>query len=270
MMVCTPGTTESCYDGPGPTQDVGVCSSGTHTCDANGQGWSACEGQVVPGAEQCGTFLVDEDCDGNPKTACPTRVLMVSAAGDTYTNELVAQQQATGAFATVTWFDASAATPSLAELMAYDVLFVTSDLTFSDPVALGNVVADYYDLGGRVVMASFATTTACPILGRFGDPAQGYLLFQQTSYDTTSHAMSQIIEPQSPIMNGVGVLNGTFVTQSNEINGGVAVARFANGYPVAVRGLVKGRNRVDLNYYPPGSFCSGDCAALLRNALLYQ
>lgn len=60
------------------------------------------------------------------------------------------------------------------------------------------------------------------------------------------------------------------------MNGGVTVASWGNGSPLVVRGVVKGRKRVDVNFlpFPSGSAqtqsWTGDGIALLRNALLYR
>ena len=69
-MVCTPGSTQACYTGPAVTKDVGLCKSGTQTCAADGSGFGACEGEVLPAPEDCAT-PDDDDCDGvaNPSTA---------------------------------------------------------------------------------------------------------------------------------------------------------------------------------------------------------
>ncbi len=61
--VCTPGATESCYDGPPATEGVGICKAGLHTCMADGSGFEACMDQVEPRDEECDT-PEDEDCDG--------------------------------------------------------------------------------------------------------------------------------------------------------------------------------------------------------------
>ena len=59
------------------------------------------------------------------------------------------------------------------------------------------------------------------------------------------------------------------------VNGAIVVASWSSGRPLIVCGVVKGRNRVDVNLYAPSSdaiFYSwkGDGAIILRNALLYQ
>lgn len=62
---CEPGVTEPCYTGPEGTQDIGPCHGGTWTCNAQGNGYSACDGQVTPGVE-INFSQGDEDCDGKP------------------------------------------------------------------------------------------------------------------------------------------------------------------------------------------------------------
>jgi hypothetical protein len=61
--VCTPGATQPCYQGTPGTQNVGPCKGGVQTCNANGTGWGACVGQVLPASEICGNNI-DEDCNG--------------------------------------------------------------------------------------------------------------------------------------------------------------------------------------------------------------
>jgi hypothetical protein len=68
-MVCTPGSTQPCYSGPAGTKDVGICKSGTQTCAADGSGFGACTGEVLPApAEDCAT-PEDDDCNGTANEA---------------------------------------------------------------------------------------------------------------------------------------------------------------------------------------------------------
>ncbi|WP_181198305.1 nucleotide-binding protein [Enhygromyxa salina] len=62
--VCEPGAVEDCYTGPEGTANVGICKSGTHTCQTNGFGWTECEGETRGLGENCFTADIDEDCDG--------------------------------------------------------------------------------------------------------------------------------------------------------------------------------------------------------------
>jgi Notch-like protein len=59
---CVPGTTRDCYAGPEGTEGVGACRAGRQTCAADGAGYGACEGMVLPAAEQCDGR--DNDCNG--------------------------------------------------------------------------------------------------------------------------------------------------------------------------------------------------------------
>jgi hypothetical protein len=76
-----------------------------------------------------------------------------------------------------------AAIPSLAQLCHYQSVLVFSDNDFTDPVATGNVLADYVDQGGGVVLQTFAFITngsaTYGIAGRIS--TNGYLPFTATS-----------------------------------------------------------------------------------------
>jgi hypothetical protein len=46
------------------TKNVGVCKAGSRACEVDGQGWSDCEGEILPAmADDCVT-PEDDDCDG--------------------------------------------------------------------------------------------------------------------------------------------------------------------------------------------------------------
>jgi hypothetical protein len=62
QAVCTPGATETCYNGLPGSQNIGTCREGTRTCSDLGL-WGACEGEVVPVGEVCGNGA-DENCNG--------------------------------------------------------------------------------------------------------------------------------------------------------------------------------------------------------------
>ncbi|MEE8467696.1 MAG: hypothetical protein V3T22_04540, partial [Planctomycetota bacterium] len=63
-----------------------------------------------------------------------------------YSKDVVTKILATGLFDTVDWLDASAVTPSLAQLLAYDAVLTYTDAGgYFDPVAMGDILADYSD-----------------------------------------------------------------------------------------------------------------------------
>jgi hypothetical protein len=75
---CSPGDVSDCYDGMSGTEGVGPCHGGMKICQGDGT-WGACEGEVVPVAENCtdgidnncnGKVDEDEDLDGDGFTTC--------------------------------------------------------------------------------------------------------------------------------------------------------------------------------------------------------
>ncbi len=70
---CAPGSAAECYSGPSATKNVGACAAGTQACLADGTGFGACMGEVLPTEESCAT-PADEDCDGQTPP-CPIAVV---------------------------------------------------------------------------------------------------------------------------------------------------------------------------------------------------
>ncbi|WP_437911915.1 hypothetical protein WME73_31125 [Sorangium sp. So ce302] len=60
---CAPLSTIACYSGPPATEGVGACQTGLMRCNAAGDGYGPCEGEVTPAPERCGN-AADDDCDG--------------------------------------------------------------------------------------------------------------------------------------------------------------------------------------------------------------
>jgi len=59
---CEPGNEQGCYNGPAGTEGIGICRAGRQFCNADGSGYGACEGVVLPTAELCNGL--DDDCNG--------------------------------------------------------------------------------------------------------------------------------------------------------------------------------------------------------------
>jgi hypothetical protein len=65
----------------------------------------------------------------------------------------------------VDYFDAFGGTPGLALLQNYDVVYTWTNNAYADRVAFGNVLADYVDGGGKVLLGAFCTYTNGNSLG---------------------------------------------------------------------------------------------------------
>ena len=221
---------------------------------------------------------------------CERVLIVTGGVPAAFVEDVQAKQVATGRFSRVDAFDASVATPTLADLSGYTVVLTFTDhyqsLGYGDPFGMGDALAAYFDSGGRVVVAVFANA-AIPILGRF---AADYLLIQPLWYSAPASALGTIEEPGSPLLADVTALTAddAYSSIGSVIHGGVVVARWSDGLPLIVRGtLTDGagatRNRADLNLYPPSSgvvdpfshsvrtdLWTGDGTEIIRNALLYK
>ncbi len=87
-----------------------------------------------------------------------TTVLLLGADSAESIDDVQAKVNGTGKFTSVSTFDTHRGTPSLAALQAVDAVLVWSNFNLSNANAFGNVLADYVDGGGGVVVASFANT----------------------------------------------------------------------------------------------------------------
>lgn len=280
-MLCQPGSQAACYEGPPMTDGVGNCHAGTMTCTPDGMAYGPCDGQVVPEpAENCQTPFFDENCDGGANEGCPPeQVAILAALPPGYAEDIRNQLLLTGAFMTVNILDVSAGTPTLMDLQPFQSALVVTDKVLSNPVVLGDVLADYYDGGGRVVLALHSTVgVGTRVEGKFGDPAGEYAITDPAGgLDMPlDDGFGMAIEPQNPLMKAVTSFSYVMSRKSTgkPINTGIIVAQWLNGAPLVIRGTAKGRNRVDVNLYPLQvqngmSVWMGDVGVILRNALLY-
>lgn len=274
-------------------------------------GGSSGTGGGVAGAATGGAAGADADVgiggaagapvDAGPDVEAPKppRVLLL---GPPEMSDLAEKLMATGAFEKVDVFDIGktlcapgALTPTLEELLEYDValahvLAIPPQTHFE----LNDVLADYYDAGGRVVLATpfdgflmggrfsghSCTDSNCTVKCTAID--KHYNLFVDgllpSANLTTPESMGTVLVPESPLLKDVKTVTSsvTFhLTQVTTDPDTVTVASWPDGSPMILTGTVDGRKRVDLNFIPLSSDVSqlgfsGDGVLLLRNALLYQ
>ena len=166
-------------------------------------------------------------------------------------------------FAEVATFHAEQATPALELLASYDAVLVWSMAKFSDPAALGDVLADYWDGGGRVVLAQYSMTNSglldigrplSQVQGRFGSRESGYVFLEAVGreYDCCQFNMSiSAGVKKSPLLTAVDEVGvPSIVVNTLTINGGEVVASWSNGYPLLVRGTRGGRCLIAINASP--------------------
>lgn len=99
-------------------------------------------------------------------------------------------------------------TPTLDELEQFEAVLTWSNDSHADSVGVGNVLADYVDAGGGVVVAVFTNTTtnaARQLLGRWMDE-EYYLIEPASGFRSGSPGRIGIgtrLEPGHPILEGV-------------------------------------------------------------------
>ncbi|MBE0570826.1 MAG: hypothetical protein IH618_04705, partial [Ignavibacteriaceae bacterium] len=164
----------------------------------------------------------------------------------------------------VDYFDARLATPSLAQLTPYDVVFVYSNNTFLDAAALGNVLADYVDAGGGVVSAEGAFTTGFALAGRF--VTDGYSAFVTGAVNFTTVNLGSY-DAGHPIMSGVSTLTEFLWSAVTLQTGAVWVAEYSNAVPFVA---TKGARVACINgFFGVGSGYTGDMPFVLHNAITW-
>ncbi len=152
-------------------------------------------------------------------------------------------------------------TPTLAYLQDYDSVVLAGEHAFADPVALGDILADYLDAGGTVVQSvpTFSSNPpdnppdAWQIQGRFADDT--YSPFIATGKSVKEVDLGTY-DKKHPIMRSMGKLDRSlypfeWMRQTVEITGDVdLVARWDDLQPfVATKGRVVAIN-ARLGYDP--------------------
>jgi hypothetical protein len=186
-----------------------------------------------------------------------------------------------GAFTAVDLFDADAATPTPAKLQEYDAVLAFSDFGWANKTTLGDVLADFWDAGGGVVVTVLGNVQRFDIRGRWA--SGGYQLISPALLDGPPETLPlNLTEPGSPLLVGVTAITATqaFQSTSDLINGAVVVARWGSPpqRPFIVRGVKAGRNLVELNMFPPSASATtgrtdlwvGDGAEIMHNSLLFS
>jgi hypothetical protein len=155
-------------------------------------------------------------------------------------------------------------------LSAYPVVIITSGDPLADPVALGNVLADYVDAGGKVIeaVASFATGFDGPgpweLSGRI--VSAGYEPFTHGPPDFDFHDLGAY-NAAHPLMENVTALSDQLPAAVGLRAGADLVGSWDNGVPVVA---TQGDNVVGINIYvyDSGAY-GGDVAQLFRNAVVW-
>ncbi len=157
---------------------------------------------------------------------------------------------ATGKFKNVDIIDAGAGTPTLAALSGYTDVLAWTNLPAFDSVALGNVLADYYDLGGKhVTIATFALA-AGGIDGRIATAP--YVSLADTGNFANPSGILVATASSDPVFSNVNLAAVTYYHNRGFVNaslgtGATLLATDGAGINMIAR---SSNGVVDINLYP--------------------
>jgi hypothetical protein len=165
-------------------------------------------------------------------------------------------------------FDAASGTPTLQQLQQYNIVFAFSNSAWNNAVGMGNVLADYQDGGGVVVVGTFAWDVTGGLLqGRW--ITGGYSPYNPTDLSTFSNNTANITQPSHALMRGVSSLGAFFRNGVSLTSGASAVAMWTD-LPSAAASAVayktnNGTTAVGISAYLGNQF-SGQWGHVIVNA----
>lgn len=204
-------------------------------------------------------------CCVSTYSAASTVLVWATGNSEADTPGVAAYLMILGGFDAVDVIDQEATVP-LSTLTQYDaVVYFSNQMETQDPVAIGNVLADYADTGACLVIASFAwadqgTNT---LAGRIiTDGISPFVATGEPAYEYASMNWND----GSTIFDGVSSLTTYFQNTVSTTFATVVNATLDDGLPlVATRG-----NVVAVNFYPDNFYQdpTGDFDMLFTNAVL--
>jgi hypothetical protein len=174
-------------------------------------------------------------------TAAPIPVAVihigVDNAGVFGISNIVTFLQGDARFSSVTGLDVDAGgVPTLGALLAYSSVLVVTDNRVGTITGgglgtqLGNVLDDYVNGGGRVVMGTFSGNTG---IGVDGD-ILGIAPYAIVGGNVPAGAINPASIVPHPVFNGVASFTSTFASDINVANGGILLASYLSGTELAI------------------------------------
>ena len=188
------------------------------------------------------------------------RVLMLTVGGDV--SDMRDQLTAFPDLVQIDVMDLTFGLPSLGQLQNYQAVLLSDATRLPDQFGLGDVLADYADWGGGVILTLASFVTGYEVRGRLA--SGGYLPLAIGNGPGGSGVLGEF-DALHPIMNGVTDLAGNLLGIVVPAPGAQVVASWIGGRPLVA---TQGAHVVAVNLYfdQPGHW-SGDAPLLLHNAI---
>ena len=165
-------------------------------------------------------------------------------------------------------YDAYSNTPVIGDLTPFDGVLTFSNNPYGNATGMGDVLADYVDLGRPVAMGVFALTTGWGLAGRImsGD----YLAMNPGNNDQAVGALGWY-NAAHPIMVGVDTVTDIYRSGTSWGAGADSVAKWDDGKPYVATS--PNMHVVAINNYPgyvnPARLTGSDWILAYHNALLW-
>ncbi len=157
----------------------------------------------------CGNYVDIAHADGD--------VLVLHASSAPPTSEL----SATGLFDSVDGLSVQSSTPALGDLTSYDAVLVYTNSGPGDPSGLGDVLADYVDAGGHLVICTYGFSTPWEITGRIVTPGYSPLINLGTNGSVSGDIVAVV--PSDPIFTSIDLGSLTYFHNTNFAHPGLDI-----------------------------------------------
>ena len=152
--------------------------------------------------------------------------------------------------------------PTLSLCEQYHGILVFSSSAFLEPEELGDILADYIDGGGGVVIAAIASDSDNHgVGGRYIRDEYLPLIKGDRSYDSR-HTLGKRLMPDHPILKNIHAFDGgpqSWRVKSTISPNSKLIAEWEDGVPLVAEKVIRDRNcSVALNMWPPSRSISKD------------
>lgn len=169
-----------------------------------------------------------------------------------------------------TWdASSSGSIPGLSDLLAYNVVIAWNNLPWADPDLIGDVLADYHDAGGNVILTVDAwSADTYRTGGRFID--EEYTPFLSLGGAVFNDVTLGWYDASHPLMDGISTSAAHFHNQVELSTAAVLVAEWDDGMPFVAIKTKNGHKAVGINtYYGNGDISwTTDAPLIVHNAIV--
>jgi hypothetical protein len=192
-------------------------------------------------------------------------VLVLGADTD---NTITAGLQSTGLLGSVSYYAAYASTPALVDLSGYDAVLAFTNFAPADPAGFGNVLQQYVDNGGGLVLNTYAFSAQWAAGGGITTAGYSPLVNSGNTGDVSGNLEKA---GSSAIFDGVDLNTLTYFHNANYAQPGLdagATLLATDGNGVNMIAISANGRIIANNIYPNYGTNNGDFYRLTANELL--